>query len=291
MGKTFSYLLVIIFILADPLCHAQTSFDVSEPRLNLLGNRLLISYDILDSAPEDKFSISIIITDEEGTTISASSFEGDVGENVSGGKNKHVSWNFEADNVFINAYLLIKISAKLTTTAEPLVVHPAEEERQEEEKKEPDSVKPVSGKESTTKDNVKEYGRTAIVLQSLVFPGLGLSRITGNPHWVKGVAGYGCIITSIVLNQRAVNTFNSIENLDDINDVSEAFDKSVKQDNLSEVLAYTAAAIWATDFIWTILGTSDLKKSPLIGQMKGISFRSNIDPLSGTPLIGISYLF
>ncbi|UCG27928.1 MAG: hypothetical protein JSV24_00810, partial [Bacteroidales bacterium] len=106
----------------------------------------------------------------------------------------------------------------------------------------------------------KDFSRAGIVIQSLAVPGLGLSRATGDPHWLRGVAGYGCIAGSIVLNHQAVNTFNTIGGLDNVDEIKKAFDKSVQQDKISEVLACAALGIWVTDIIWTIAGTSGLKK-------------------------------
>ena len=135
------------------------------------------------------------------------------------------------------------------------------------------------------------YNRAGLVLQSLVFPGLGLSRVTGNPHWIRGLAGYGCLVGSIVLNRQAVNTYKGISDLVSYNDVTEAFDKSVQQDNISEVLAYSAIGIWVIDFIWTLVGTSDLNKADSYGDSGGFSIGSNIDPLSNAPLVSVQYRF
>ena len=135
------------------------------------------------------------------------------------------------------------------------------------------------------------FNRTGIVIQSLAMPGLGLSRVTGKPHWLRGVVGYGCIAGSIVLNRQAVNTFNTIGGLDNIDDVNEAFDKSVLQDNISEVLAYAAIGIWVTDIIWTVTGTSDLRKRPLKSRSKEFSVASTFDPESRIPMVGLRFRF
>ena len=69
------------------------------------------------------------------------------------------------------------------------------------------------------------------------------------------------------------------------------YDLSVNQDNMSEILAYTAIGIWVTDFIWTLIGSSDLKKQPLYSEVKGFSISTSVDQLSQVPLIGIRYRF
>jgi len=160
-----------------------------------------------------------------------------------------------------------------------------------------DGTRDIDPEEETKKPELpaeiktKDFNRTGIVIQSLAFPGLGLSRVTGNPHWLRGVAGYGCIAGSIVLNRQAVSTFNTIEGLENVDDVNEAFDKSVHQDNISEVLAYAAIGIWVADIIWTVAGTSDLKKRPLDSQSKRFSIKSDFDPVSNIPMISLRYRF
>ena len=91
--------------------------------------------------------------------------------------------------------------------------------------------------------------RTGIILQSLALPGLGLSRMTGKPHWLRGVAGYGCIAGSIILNRQAISTYDDIDDLEDYDDKNELFQKSLNRDNISEVLAYAAIGIWV-DIGW-----------------------------------------
>ena len=129
------------------------------------------------------------------------------------------------------------------------------------------------------------------MLQSLAMPGLGLSRMTGKPHWLRGVAGYGCIAGSVILNRKAINTYAGITDLEDYDAKDELFQKSQSQDIMSDLLAYAAVGIWVTDIVWTMLGTSDLKLKPLYSDAIGISLKTTIDPLTYAPLVGIRYRF
>ena len=128
-------------------------------------------------------------------------------------------------------------------------------------------------------------------LQSLAVPGLGLSRLTGDPHWIRGVAGYGCIAGAVILNRTAVNTFNEIENLEDFHEINETYDQAKQQDNISEVLAYTAIGIWVADLVWTLVGTSDLNRPSGLSENKGISVGGDIDPVSNVPMLSLRYRF
>lgn len=250
----FIFTLVVLCL----FCNAQSPVEVSDPRLEIRDNTLQISYDILNGAPDDRYFVSIVIEDEDGNKINARAFEGDVGGEVTGGINKRVLWDLKKDNVFINTYVFVKINA---------------------------TVVPADDAKATG------FSRAGILLQSLAFPGLGLSRVTGKPHWIRGVAGYGCIAGSVILNRQAVNTFETIENLDDTDDINNAFDKSVQQDQFSEILAFAAIGIWVTDMIWTFVGTSDLKKPSLHSETRGLSFSGSVDPISNIPQVGFIYRF
>ena len=287
MGKAILSLLVICLFFLEPICYAQKTLKVSDPRLELKDNKLHISYDILESEPGDRFSINIDIKDENGNTLNANSLSGDIGVVEEGGTSKRIIWDFEADEVYIDAYIYVKLNARIVPRPEPVVTDTQEETTQKiagEDKAGTERVLPEDARGA-------DYNRAGIILQSLAFPGLGLSRMTGKPHWIKGVAGYGCIAGSIVFNRLAVSNFNTIGDLDRVNQVTDVFEKSVQQDNISEILAYAAIGIWVTDFIWTLAGTSDLRGPSFDGRSKGLSIRSNIDPFSNTPLVGLRFRF
>jgi len=280
MGKLYLSLIFICLFLLDPLCHAQTSVQVSDPRLEMEGNIISITYDILNSDPEEKYTISIVIKDENGNNINARALNGDIGEEVSGGNNKQIKWNLEADNVFIDAYVFVQINAKIIPPPKPVIMEPEKEPVQEEQDNNQATKTEEPKEEPPLVTKSTSYNRTGIILQSLALPGLGLSRITGKPHWLRGVAGYGCIAGSILLNRQAIKIFNEIEDLVYFDEINEAYDKSLRQDNISEILFYTAIGIWVTDFIWTMVGTIDLNNRAYSSKTHGFSFGSNIDPLA-----------
>jgi len=288
MGKILISILIILLFLVDPLCNAQTSVKVSDPRLEIRDNKLLISYDILYSDPEEKYIISIEIKDEKGNLIKANTLEGDIGEITDGRENKQVIWSFEADNVFLDEYVSVQINAKvILPPASPVIEEP------EEKVVLPEPVKQTIPREGEPPpiSTSKTYSRTGIVFQSIAFPGLGLSRVTGNPHWIRGVAGYGCVITSIVLNWQAIKTYDGIDDFDYFYDVIDVFDKSLLLDNISEIFSFAAVGIWVTDIIWTLAGTSDLNMKPRLSQNRGFSFETKIDPLSKMPLLSFNLRF
>jgi len=315
MGKLNLSLIVICLFLLDPLCHSQTSVQVSDPRLEIRDNTLHISYDILNSAPSDTFIVNIDISDSDGNTIDAKTLNGDLGNDVNGGNNKHVTWNLEADSIFIDARIFITVYAELVPPPEPLIPPVIEDTIdaiavEEEDKTEGTTIEKIKKEEvsveNSSKDEIlkedftkkeppavasKSYNRTGIVFQSLAFPGLGLSRMTGNPHWLRGLVGYGCLAGSVVLNRMAIATYEDYRYTEVGTKKDNYYDLSTTQDNVSEILAYTAIGIWVTDFIWTLIGSSDLKKQHLLSEMKGFSISTGVDQQTQVPLIGIRYQF
>lgn len=285
-------MLITCFLIIDPLCYGQ-SYEVSDPKLELRNNNLHISYDIINSHPSDEFSVSMRISDITGGEITARALSGDIGEQVKGGSNKLIVWDLTADKIVMNARIFVKIYATAIVTPEtdPVITPQEDDDPVEDFQEESTVMRDTKEEPGPPMNETQSFNRTFLILQSLPLPGLGLSRLTGKPHWIRGVAGYGCIAGSIGLNRAAMNTYEHIPEYPDYDDKSDLFDKSQRQDNISEVLAYAAIGIWIGDIIWTIVGTSDLNMRSLNSETNGFSIRTTIDPLSYTPLIGVRYAF
>ncbi len=288
-------LLIFSLALAAPWCYAQTSAEVSDPRIEMTGNTIHIYYDILNSLPSDRFNISLEVTDEAGQRIQARALAGDIGRGVEGGPGRHITWDLGADGIRLNARVFFEIRAVL-------VVPPGQKEAREvagpevtgHEVAGPEGTgqaKASGEKEARARENEKRFTRRGLMLQSLAVPGLGLTRLTGKPHWLRAVAGFGCIAASINLNRQAVETYNSIETTAGFDNKVELCNTSIQQDNLSETFAWTALGVWVADIIWTFVRTSDLAGKNAAGEMNGISIQGGMDPLTYTPTVGIRYTF
>ena len=276
LGKLILSLLTIICLLANPRCNAQKSITVSDPRLELKGSKLLINYDILNSNLKDKFFVGLEIKDIDGNLLNTRALSGDIGEGITGGNNKLIIWDLNADKIFMDSDILVDIYVRPLSVDEPSILNNSGETE-------------LSNSERNTE--VKGFSRSSIMLQSLVLPGLGLSRVTGKPHWIRGVAGYCCIGGSIYLNRKAIATYENFRSATEPQDAETLFSTSTTQDMVSEVLAYAAIGIWVSDIIWTLLGTSDLNKEGLNSQSRGFSIKTSLDCYTEAPLIGICYRF
>lgn len=314
-----------IFLSAS-FCSAQDAISISEPRLAFNDNILQISYDILSFKPEDRFTINIDIRDDKGKILNASTLNGDIGKNIGGGDNKRISWNLEADSVFMRGYVSVTIHAsvippptpvlaavepttpelqedkpsadpmekpdRITTDLKKETARPEEKQAIEPEEEQPSEVEagPAPDRSNTPTESAvpsakkRGYSRTGVMMQSLPLPGLGLSRATGNPHWLRGLAAYGCVAGAVVYNRKTINSLDEIKTLEDPEAIEETFNRSVQQDKISEVFAYAAIGLWVTDLVWNYFGSSDLRKKPL-------TVYARPDPLTSAPLISVQFRF
>ncbi len=261
MNKT---LIILAFLVSSGLfCNAQPQTNLSTPQLELIGNQIYISYDIINSTANDVFRVWIEVTDSTGNKIPAKSLRGDIGKNIGGGNNKKIVWNFEVDNVYLEGGLYVQVYAEKLT--------------------------PVVSEEGIKPD--KSISRGGIIFRSALFPGWGLSKIgKGKAHLLKGVIGYGSIAASVYYNKKAISSYDDYLNATDIQDET-FYNNSVKEDNMSEIFAYTAIGIWVIDLVWTIAGSKELKKESNYSQIKGFSIQTIYDPRANAPLVAFRYKF
>lgn len=273
---------ILCIILASSFFNAPVilgqKVEVSEPRLEMRGNIIHISYDIMNSTRSDKFTVELELRDEDRVIIIANALTGDVGDLVSGGNDKHIAWDLEADQIEINADIFVKLYVKAILPPEPVVSTALVAEVNDREVETPPS-EPVA----------KQFSRTGLILQSVAFPGLGLTRYKGGPHWIRGALGYGCLAGSVLMNKAAVNTYVEVMKQPGYDAKNALYQESLKQDQISEALAYTAIAIWISDLVWTIVGTSDLDNRS--AHQKGLRINPDIDPVSNLPLLAFTYKF
>lgn len=281
MLKSLFWIIFVSSLFNSLSIYGQT-IEISEPRLEMRGNIIHISYDILNSTRSDQFTVELVVKDEDGRIFSANALTGDIGDVVSGGRDKHIAWDLEADQIEINADIYVKIYVKAIPPPNPaLVVEGVENNDQHEAE--------VIEKSDKADFDTKQFSRTGLILQSVAFPGLGLSRYKGGMHWIRGGIGYGCLVGSILMNQVAVNTYEGIIDQAGYDAKNTVYQKALMQDQISKIMAYSAIVIWASDLVWTILGTSDMGNRS--SYEKGLRINSTFDPVSKTPLLAFTYNF
>ncbi len=307
MRKAYFIILFSAIILPPNLLEAQSEFEVTKPDLSLNDNGIQIAYQLLNSSISDTFTVRIEVTKADGKYINAQTLAGDVGEHIPGGSNKMILWDIEADGIFLNEEIFVQVYAvpEVPTVAE-VIPQPVDETEQnvtdtarivelipEDFNSDPLLIEetnvieePASGSEG------ERFNRTGIIIQSMLLPGLGLSRVnSGQPHWIRGVVGYGCIAGTLYFNNKAVESNNDYLASNSPGDRDILFDQAKRQDVISEVLAFTAIGIWVTDLVWTIAGTSDLNMNKSSASHKGISIGTSIEPVSSVPILALRYTF
>jgi hypothetical protein len=288
MKVTARLFMIIAFATVLQLAQGQSDVKVSTPELSLVENQVQIAYDLLNSSEHDRFTVRMEVTLESGNRIEARSLSGDIGEHIPGGHDKTILWDIEADSIFLDEEIFIEVFALYE--APPVTEVKVKEEPESDEQVSDDPVSAEGSNERISGE--RTYNRAGLVLQSLPLPGLGLSRLKkGKPHWIRGIAGYGCIAGSIYFNRMAVSSYNAYKNPEDLDQVDETFERAQAQDMTSEILAYAAAGIWITDLVWTILGTGELSGNQLSGNIRGFTIGTSMEPLNAIPMIAFRYRF
>jgi hypothetical protein len=264
--------------------------QIKRPEIQLNDNLLSISYEILNSSSSDQYSISLDITDESGMKIIARSLSGDIGGEVSGGSKKEIHWDLSSDNIQLKSMLYFQITALLLETGP---VASEDEVTFNNNVKESisesihEAVIPNTEPESTLFAETEiKFSRSNIITQSLLFPGLGLTRITqGKPHWLKGITAYSCVAGTVSFKLGSNNSYdryllskNSLER-DDL------YNKSLMQNNIATAFLVSATSLWVIDFIRTISRTKDLKTVSKERLSRSLSVQPSFNHVSNSALL------
>lgn len=92
----------------------------------------------------------------------------------------------------------------------------------------------------------------------------------------------------IALNRGAISTYQDFSDSKTPEEANDLYEKSSRQDMLSETLVYVAAGIWITEIIWTIVGSSNLNRNFNLADTRGVSINSGFDVSTNAPLVGIT---
>lgn len=272
----------------------QSDIKISQPELKFVNDRLIIKYDILGVKQDDRFIVQLEITDTTGKEIKASSLYGDIGENVSGTSPKQIIWDMAADSIYLNIGLSIEIYVTRIATPKTLVAVIK------------DTTLPVIKIDSTliekqeVIENDEEFGSSynksvkmgSNLLLSTLLPGLGLTRLSeGKPYWLLGVVGYGCIASSVYLNERAASNYEKY--LDSQNEVewTAYFNTGQKQYNTSKALAWSTAAIWVADLGITCIKAVKMKNTFTKGKLMSLYIRPSFSTYANVPLMSLTFAF
>lgn len=230
----------------------------------LQEGKIVITYDLLKSEKNERFIVFVNAVTESGDSIFARSVTGDVNENVSGGRNKTIVWDYERDHFFTEEAFQIEVNAV------PQLVEPSE----------------FAGPYGDYPGLGKSF------LMTTVFPGWASTRLKdGKPHWVKGIVGYGCLSLSYLYNRKAANSYTDYKVSMDRNERNDLYDDALTQKQLSSLFAISALAVWVMDYTCIIISHNKLMKNTYNTGMQKISFGYGFDPLSAQPQLSVKLTF
>ncbi len=251
-------LFLLVFIIS--FCELTQSFaqdvQIETTNLVIVDKKLEISYEYVKSKKKHRFDVWVEITTVSGKKINARALAGDIGDNLAGGKDKKIIWDYNADGIVLNEEITVKVKAIVST---------------------------VVGAVNTGK----------VILQSVALPGWGLSTIDPDkPYWLLGVAGYASLGTSLYLRSSYKSNYDSYLTESDQTTSDDLLSKSESQKALSDVFAISSIGIWSVGIIWTALKANKNNSSlTSFNKNQKIQFFSSYDPKFKTIGFTVKYKF
>jgi len=268
-------LLILPLFLMPVIGQSQTKAMVQNIDFNVVGDSLVITYDILKAKSSERFKAYLEVKTVTGKTFEIKSVSGDV-DNISGGKGKRIVWNVISDRAVIDADIYVNVilspiladaaAAGAAAAVTPAVVAqpPAETVVKQEPKGE------------------KVYSKGMALLLSAVVPGLGITKLrAGGPYWLIGLADYGLLIGGIVLNSMSSSTYNKYKDATTASDRNTFYDKAVSQNKTGNTLLYAAGGLWVVNMIITAVVPAKLRYAYSIGP--------TYDPVINQPMLTFRY--
>ena len=207
---------LILFMFCPFFVRAQLTPEVQNVSFKQAGKIIEIHYDLVNAQPDETFKVWVKAFRPDGTEIPMSSIIGAVGDNITGGENKTIFWNFDGDLIAQNSPLNFQVYASSNLALrrrKPFPVH---------------------------------------VLKSAILPGWGQSS-KGKPYWLIGIGTYGLLAGSIWQNRQAEQDY--MDYLAELNreERNNLFLGAENKDRNSKIMAYAAGGIWLGNIIWASL--------------------------------------
>jgi len=191
---------------------SSQDFQITQLRLEFINNQLVITYNIDSKNAPAKFQISIHIKRQNGESINPKEITGDIGENIKSGNTRRITWDMGKDSIYLDEDISVKLTGDIIA-------------------------------ESFTKGS--------LILMSTALPGLGQTKMTGQPWWLGGVAAYGALAGGIIFYNKCYDTsvlFN--DPLTPQDEKADLENKGNKEFLISRIFSVTAASIWVANIIW-----------------------------------------
>ena len=237
-----------------PGLQGQTLASIRNTNISLDNDRIIITYDLVDAQPGEKFEVWLRISDASGVLIQGRRFSGDIGKNIKGGEGLVIYWNFEEDNIAISNEISIQVMAESL--------------------------------------NKKALSYVKALALSTVVPGWGLAKIEDKKlYGLMGLAGYGTIAAGLVFTLNSKNTYKDYDNSNQIDERETLYNSYISKKNTGEIFGWSAAAIWAADIVWMSLRYGKPKDDPQASVSRRITLGCTVSPVSETPVLSMNIRF
>jgi len=297
--KNVNFFILGILLLAS--IQANNIYGQGTPRivntkvdLNKEQQIMVITYDLINALPSDKFVVWLDITNSSSQRFEAKSVVGDIGNDVGGGLNKRIIWDLKGDNANIAESYIVKVRAMPQSKN---AIEPKDNQVKKDDKtKVPDKKTVEANYDPIILDNqTKSAGNVnagKIIVQSIVMPGWGLTTLNdGKPYWIMGIAGYGCIAASLLNNRNAVTNYDKYLITKDITQRESLYKDWDNQNRLSKVAAAGAAGIWVLNLIITAAQLSSDKTTGFNQQPQKFYLGTSVEPMTKTPMVSFHINF
>ena len=235
----------------------ESKAKIQNVDFELVNEQLIITYDLVNTKPKEKFNISVNIFTVAGKEIDAHAFSGDVNSDVSGvyTHKKKIIWDIQKDIAYIEDEIIVRVLAELQN---PKIIGPT--------------------------------SKGAALLLSTFYPGWGSAKITRkNAHVLKGLLAYGCVAGAVLYDYKAYDNYEKYKNTFDINESAKLFEDAENQYKLSDAFLYGAVALWSLEYL-NILFTKN-RTITTAGLNNNISIDYTYNKIVNTPMVTLKINF
>jgi hypothetical protein len=253
--KNLNALLILLLVMAvNTGLQGQILPRIQNTNISLDNDRIIITYDLVDAKPGDKFEVWLRITGADGALIQGRKFSGDIGKNVEGGEGLVIYWNFEEDQITISNDISIQVMAEALN--------------------------------KTELSYLKALGMSAVL------PGWGLAKMEDKKlYGLIAVAGYGSLAAGLAYTFNSKNTYQDYDECNVSIERDELYNKYTSQKDIGEIFCWSAAAIWVADIVWMSVKFGKPDNNSQASVFRRITLGCNYCPVSETPVFTMNIKF
>jgi len=206
-------------------------------KASLNGSRIIINYDIIASRGDRNYEVKINVFKNGGVTPlkGLSSFNGDIGRDISSGSGKSIKWSILNDYPEINED--DKFAFEIITELQKLTIYDSDP------------------------SNIDEPGYS-IAFLSAVAPGIADYKVfeKKKPYWIKTLVFYSGIIGGIWMNSASSSNYEKYNVATELDEIESYYSKSNNMKKWSNYCFIISGTIMLEDFTRVLLNRRENRK-------------------------------